>query len=109
MEQPFPVRLRVQSRIDAPLRRLHLCSPAAAAAAPRGGAEPSVMLQVRPSGVRVVVSKVAQSACGRAYGLQAARAPGQCMFGHLEHVCRSGDTLHAPVVDWGPQFGGESV
>lgn len=46
VEQPFPVRLRVQSRVDAPLRRLHLCSPAAAAAAAAAGSDPAVVLQV---------------------------------------------------------------
>ncbi|KAK9822650.1 hypothetical protein WJX81_003565 [Elliptochloris bilobata] len=45
VEQPFPVRLRVQSRVDAPLRWLHLCAPAPGAASPPGGPHAPVVLQ----------------------------------------------------------------
>ena len=46
VEQPFPLRLRVQSRVNAAFRRLHLCAPAPAAAGAPGGAPPAVVLQV---------------------------------------------------------------
>lgn len=46
VEQPFPVRLRVQSRVDAPLRRLHLCAPVAAATPPPDSEGVPVVLQV---------------------------------------------------------------
>ena len=46
VERPFPLRLRVQSRVSASFRRLHLCAPAPAAAAAPGGAPPAVVLQV---------------------------------------------------------------
>ena len=52
VEQPFPVRLRVQSRVNASFRRLHLCAPAPAAAAAPGGAPPAVVLQVPAARVR---------------------------------------------------------
>ena len=46
VEQPFPVRLRVQSRVDAPLRRLHLCAPVAVPMPPPDSEGVPVVLQV---------------------------------------------------------------
>ena len=46
VEQPFPVRLRVQSRVDAPLRRLHLCTPVAVPMPPPDSEGVPVVLQV---------------------------------------------------------------
>ena len=67
VEQPFPVRLRVQSRVNASFRRLHLCAPAPAAAAAPGGAPPAVVLQVPAarsrSGTRVTAALQATSSC----------------------------------------------
>ena len=67
VEQPFPVRLRVQSRVNASFRRLHLCAPAPAAAAAPGGAPPAVVLQVPAARsrceTRVTAALQATSSC----------------------------------------------